>query len=1027
MRTSLTKSLFTAISLGGGISTSSCSPTLLVVTKRASLIFLTLVGLSACKVDDTGGFGAIVGGDDTSSIGETQAVKITSAFPLSTSVGINYNATQTFFVSSSSVRAGVSFVYTYTLGGAVVQTGSDATYVLNASLYSIADYELKVTVSDGFSSDEHSWTVQVNGPPVVNSYTPNAATAKTNHETDLVFTVSASDPNSDTLTYTWKFDGNDAILANSGSTGTLTPTESMIGEHIVAVDVSDGLLTTTHSWTIDVNYHYQECNNLASGEVCTHGGMASVGNGLDPATEPFNFRLSPSSINFDNLNNMLITDGTSHVVWYWNRTSSSVTRASVVVPANSMKVIAGTGVSGFTGDGGPALEAQFNFPFSAIYDSRDGNTYVSDWNNNRVRVINSAGEINTITTTITGQVCNNPGQMALHGDLLYIPCFGTHVVYTYKVNNPSIGTVTRIAGTYNTAAGAGTVGDGAPLTARFNRPQAVKLDSSGNVYIREREGCRVRVLNTQGGSISFGAISITGGQIGTIVGSNANNVCNSGGLAGSPTNAAGSINVGYGLEIGSESGGVATVIYIPSYQTDDVRVANYTGGSLSYGTMTIAHQAINRPYGDGTAGYIGEGNALLRRLNDPYDVRVDPARSEVVIADYSNLRIRNVATGHVFQRLLGRGVGRSVAWNLYTDSEIDTRQQILNAPYGVFWDSARATLYAGLTGVHRVTAIDRYGEAKTAIGTGSGGAVAAEDELPNQVFTNQPHSIVNYNSDVLLYSDRVNRCIRAWNRGTSGTTVLGVYISAGRVATVAGDPLSAAGYNGDSGVATSVRLNSPAGIAVHGTNLYISDSANHCIRRVDSSGNMTVVAGVCTNSTFGIEDQPATTVTLNSPEEIATDTSGNLYIADRANNRIRFVNLNTSPSITVGTRTVAVGNMHTVACGGAVTGDGVATTLSCSNPYGVAFRTGQFCFSTAGAHNVRCVSTTTGNTTTVFGRPPSNARGGSTFHEEQEGIAGSSAFLQAPRGLAFDTVNNILFVADYSNHLIRRIYLGPAP
>jgi hypothetical protein len=987
-------------------------------------LILALV-LAGCKVEELGGFGSILDDAGTSEVGATQAVEITSTFPASTEVGINYNASQTFFVSSSSIRAGVSFTYTYVLGGATVQSGSNATYVLNASLYAVADYDLTVTVSDGFSSDSHTWTVQVNGPPAIGSATPSAVAVKTNYNTPISFSVVATDPNSDLLTYVWKIDGDDTVMTNSGASGTLTPTEAMIGNHTIAVDVSDGLLTTTRTWSLDVNYHYQECNGLVQGEVCTHVGMASVGNSLNPTSEPFNIRIRPSSISYDDLNNMFITDAVSHVVWYWNRTGSTVTRAAVAVAPNTMEVIAGTGVAGFAGDGGPALEAQINFPFSAVYDSRDGSIYVSDWNNNRVRIINNLGEINSLNTTIpAGQVCNNPGQMALHGDLLYIPCAGTHVIYTYKVNTPGIGTLARIAGIYNTAAGA--IADGNPLTARLNTPASLKLDSFGNVYIRERDGCRLRVLNNYGSTISFGAINILNGQIGTIVGRTDANSCVTTGLGGTNINAAGNIDNGYGLEIDQEASGRATVFYIGGYDSDDVRVANYSGGNLTFGTLTISNGTINRAYGSGTATYNGEGNALTRGLNNPYDVALDPVLNQIVIADYDNFRIRNVAAGHVFQRLIGRGVGRAVAWNLYTDSEMDSRTQILNAPFGMVWDSAREVLLTALTGVHRITETDRYGESKTVVGTGNGGAVAAEDELPNQVFTNQPHDLAMYTSDVLVYSDRVNRCVRAWNRGASGTTVLGVYVSAGRVVTVAGDPLQAAGYNGLSGVATSVLLNNPAGLAVHGTNLFIADSSNHCIRRVDSLGNLTTVAGVCGSAGFGIEDQPATTVTLNLPEQIATDANGNLYIADRANNRIRFVNLNTSPNVVVGTRTIAQGNMHTVACGGATTGDGIATTLACGNPYGVAVRPGQFCFSTSNAHNVRCVNTTNGATTTVFGLPPSNARGGSPFHEEQEGIAGSSAFLQTPRGLAFDTVNNLLFVADQGNHLVRRLFIGPA-
>lgn len=112
--------------------------------------------------------------------------------------------------------------------------------------------------------------------------------------------------------------------------------------------------------------------------------------------------------------------------------------------------------------------------------------------------------------------------------------------------------------------------------------------------------------------------------------------------------------------------------------------------------------------------------------------------------------------------------------------------------------------------------------------------------------------------------------------------------SAGIITTIAGDGTS--GYNGDGFAATSAELNHPDGFAVDGRgNLYIADSLNHRVRRVDAaSGLITTVAGTGTAG-YGGDNGAATSAMLNFPRAVAIDGSGTLYIADTSNNRIRKV------------------------------------------------------------------------------------------------------------------------------------------
>ena len=142
--------------------------------------------------------------------------------------------------------------------------------------------------------------------------------------------------------------------------------------------------------------------------------------------------------------------------------------------------------------------------------------------------------------------------------------------------------------------------------------------------------------------------------------------------------------------------------------------------------------------------------------------------------------------------------------------------------------------------------------------------------------------------------------------------------------TIAGN--NSQGYSGDSGPATSAQLYQPGGIAVdHSGNIYIADGGNHRVRKI-SNGTITTVAGTGTAGYSG-DGKAATSAQLNNPVGVAVDSSGNLYIADAANNVIRQVS-------TSGTITTVAGN---ATLGAGYTGDsGTATSAQLNNPVAVA-------------------------------------------------------------------------------------------
>jgi sugar lactone lactonase YvrE len=220
---------------------------------------------------------------------------------------------------------------------------------------------------------------------------------------------------------------------------------------------------------------------------------------------------------------------------------------------------------------------------------------------------------------------------------------------------------------------------------------------------------------------------------------------------------------------------------------------------------------------------------------------------------------------------------------------------------------------------------------------------------------------------------------------------------AGIITTVAGT--GEQGFSGDRGPATSAQLDSPAGVAVDADgNIYIADTHNQRIRRV-SGGIITTFAGTGTSGYSGDGGSP-TSAMLSNPSALAVDSSGNLYIADTDNHRIR--------KITGTTITTVAGNGEQD-----FTGDGsAATSAAIDSPNGVAVDAkGAIYIGDTHNQRVRVVN--------IAGIISTLAGTGSKTYGGDNGPA-ASASLARPRGLSVDALGNI-YVADSDNNRIRLI------
>ena len=221
----------------------------------------------------------------------------------------------------------------------------------------------------------------------------------------------------------------------------------------------------------------------------------------------------------------------------------------------------------------------------------------------------------------------------------------------------------------------------------------------------------------------------------------------------------------------------------------------------------------------------------------------------------------------------------------------------------------------------------------------------------------------------------------------------------GTITTVAGNGFS--GYSGDGGPATSAQLNFPLNIAVDAAgNMFILDTNDQCVRKVDPSGTINTVAGDGTAGYSG-DGGPATSAQLNNPNGIALDASGNLYIADTNNSRIRKVGSDGTITTVAGTGTA-----------GYLGDGGPATKAQLNSPIGVALdATGGLYIADTNNHRVRKVSTTA-TITTVAGN------GG--YGYTGDGGPATSAEMTSAYGVTLDKAGN-LYIADCHNQRIRKV------
>jgi sugar lactone lactonase YvrE len=290
----------------------------------------------------------------------------------------------------------------------------------------------------------------------------------------------------------------------------------------------------------------------------------------------------------------------------------------VVTPTTINKdvitTIAGTGVGGFSGDGNPATTAQLDNPSGVAVDSQ-GDVFIADSGNNRIRKINTSGIISTYAGTgscrgslgnggpaSSGSLCVPTGIALDHSGDLFIADTGHNIVREVTTG----GVISTFAGTGSI----GSSGDGGPATkATLAGPTGVATDAVGDVYISDTGNSKIRIVNSSGTISTFAGT----GSIGS---------SGDGGLA---TKAQLSLPTGVGLDPSGD-------VFVSDTGNSRIREVN-TGGVIS----TYA--------GTGTPGFSGDGGAATAaQIKIPTgDVAADG--SAVYFSDTGNQRVRGIFIG----------------------------------------------------------------------------------------------------------------------------------------------------------------------------------------------------------------------------------------------------------------------------------------------------------------------------------------------------------------------------------------------
>ncbi|MHB8303771.1 MAG: Ig-like domain repeat protein [Acidobacteriaceae bacterium] len=601
----------------------------------------------------------------------------------------------------------------------------------------------------------------------------------------------------------------------------------------------------------------------ASGNVTVVAGNGSGGYSGDggPATDAT--LNSPIALALDPAGNLYIADLGNYVIRKLNASTGII---------NTVVGIAGK--NGYTGDGGPATSAQIGTILGMAFD-KSGDLYLSDYSSYVVREVNaSTGVITTVAGNVSLTGCT--GEADIWGDgcpatsavifpigiavdannNLYIANVGADIVQIVHASN---GIISIFAGQANNSAPMpGYSGDGGPATsALLNSPEALTLDDSGDLYIADTGNDVIR--------------GVFNGMIQTVAGS-----------AGKS---------GFSGDGGSATQAEFSLTFYSALAVDPATHDLYIADSNNERIREVQNGLVQTVAGNGYANYFGDGGlATSAGLADPGSVAEDKA-GNLYIVDSGNNVVRKVAAGNGdITTIAGTGaVG-------YTGDGGSAMSSTLFSPESAALDSS-GDLYIADTGNNVIREVSaKTGTITTVAGLSPGATVCSTvtdmigDGCPATAASLSYPITVSVDSGGNLYiADTFNSVIRKVTASTGIISTIAGTPPSSQNSTNYG--FSGYGFSGDGGPATSAELNDPYAATLDSNgNLYIADTSNYRIREVvAATGIIQTIAGNGTNGYSG-DGGSATAAEISYVYGIFTDSAGNVYIGDTGNNAIREIN-----------------------------------------------------------------------------------------------------------------------------------------
>ena len=497
---------------------------------------------------------------------------------------------------------------------------------------------------------------------------------------------------------------------------------------------------------------------------------------------------------------------------------------------NNVTTIAGQ--VGNTGSAnGQGTNATFSGPNGITADGQ-GNLYVVDQDNSTIRKIDSNNNVTTIAGRAGYQFqgsADGQGTNASFSVPAGITADGQGNLYVVDQNNF---TIRKIDSNNNVTTIAGQLGisgsaDGQGTNASFNYPNSITRDGQGNLYVTDPSNQTIRKIDSNNN------VTTIAGQVG-----------NQGSANGQGTNA----TFYYPTGITSDSQGN---LYVTDLYNETIRKVD-----SNYTVTTIAGQVGLQGSSDGPAANV--------------DWFITPAitvdgQGNLFVADNVNNDILKIGTNDSVTTIAGQVGNAGSANGQGTNASFNT-------PNGITVDS-KGNLYVADSGNDTIRKIGSNNNVTTIAGQ-AGISGRANGQGTNATFY-YPTGITSDGKGNLYVTDLYNDIIRKIDSSNNVTTIAGQAGISGRA----------------NGQGTNATFYYPTGITSDGKgNLYVTDLYNDTIRKIDSSNNVTTIAGHA--RTRGSADGQGTNATFALPAGITSDSQGNLYVADQHNDTIRKIDTN---------------------------------------------------------------------------------------------------------------------------------------